>query len=131
MTPRLFVVSAPSGTGKTTIVKRLVAEKPGISLAVSHTTRQARAQERDRRDYHFVNDEEFDRIRKEGGFLEHAEVFGNRYGTSRKEVDEKLASGRQVILEIDWQGAEQVRRAKPDAVSIFLLPRRAVNWSGV
>ena len=122
MIPRLFVVSAPSGTGKTTIVKRLVEEKPGISLAVSHTTRPPREQERNQRDYYFVNNQDFDRIRQGGGFLEHAEVFGNRYGTSRNEVEEKLASGRQVILEIDWQGAEQVRRAKPDAVSIFLLP---------
>ena len=122
MTPRLFVVSAPSGTGKTTIVKRLVEANPGVSLAVSHTTRPPREQERDNRDYYFVSDAAFDEIRGGDGFLEHADVFGNRYGTSRREVDGKLASGRQVILEIDWQGAEQVRRAKPEAQSIFLLP---------
>ncbi len=122
MTPRLFVVSAPSGTGKTTIVRRLVRENPGVSLAVSHTTRPPREQERDTHDYHFVSDAAFDEIRDAGGFLEHANVFGNRYGTSRREVEEKLAGGSQVILEIDWQGAEQVRRAMPEAQSIFLLP---------
>lgn len=122
MTPRLFVVSAPSGTGKTTIVKRLVEENPGVSLAVSHTTRPPRDSEQDKRDYYFVSDTAFDEIRGADGFLEHANVFGNRYGTSRREVNEKLASGRQVILEIDWQGARQVRRARSDAQGIFLLP---------
>ncbi len=122
MTPRLFVVSAPSGTGKTTIVKRLVEENSGVSLAVSHTTRTPREQEQDTRDYYFVSDEAFDEIREGGGFLEHAEVFGNRYGTSRGEVEGKLATGSRVILEIDWQGAEQVRTAMPEAISVFLLP---------
>ena len=122
MTPRLFVVSAPSGTGKTTIVKRLVEENPGVSLAVSHTTRPPREQERNERDYYFVSNAAFDAIRGDNGFLEHADVFGNRYGTSRQEVQRKMASGRQVILEIDWQGAEQVRSAMPEAQSIFLLP---------
>lgn len=119
---RLFVVSAPSGAGKTTIVRRLVDGRPGVSLAVSHTTRPARANERHRRDYFFVADKAFDAIRDGDGFLEHAEVFGNRYGTSRREVEGKLASGRRVILEIDWQGAAQVRRAMPEAESVFLLP---------
>lgn len=122
MTSRLFVVSAPSGTGKTTIVRRLVKSVPGVSLAVSHTTRPARDSERHERDYFFVRDAEFDAIRDCDGFLEHAEVFGNRYGTSRSEVEAKLASGRRVILEIDWQGAAQVRRAMPEAESVFLLP---------
>ena len=122
MTPRLFVVSAPSGTGKTTIVKRMVEENPGVSLAVSQTTRAPRESEQDKRDYYFVSAAAFDEIRGADGFLEHADVFGNRYGTSRREVDEKLAGGRRVILEIDWQGAEQVRRARPDAQGIFLLP---------
>ena len=122
MTPLLFVVSAPSGTGKTTIVKRLVEENPAVSLAVSHTTRPPREQEQDKRDYYFVSDAEFDEIRGEDGFLEHANVFGNRYGTSHREVEEKLGSGRQVILEIDWQGADQVRRAMPEAQTVFLLP---------
>ena len=122
MTPRLFVVSAPSGTGKTTIVKRLVEENPGVGLAVSHTTRPPREKERHKRDYYFVSDAAFDEIRGRDGFLEHATVFGNRYGTSRQEVEGRLASGRQVILEIDWQGAEQVRHAMPEAQSVFLLP---------
>ena len=121
-TARLFVVSAPSGTGKTTIVRRLVEEIPGVCLAVSHTTREPRDHERDGRDYYFVNDETFDEIRDQDGFLEHARVFGNRYGTSRREVEEKRAKGSHVILEIDWQGAGQVRRAMPQAKSIFLLP---------
>ena len=122
MTPRLTVVSAPSGTGKTTIVRRLVEENPGVSLAVSHTTRAPRSQERDGRDYYFVTDRDFDELREAGGFLEHANVFGNRYGTSRAEVEERLSAGNQVILEIDWQGARQVRRSMPEARSIFLLP---------
>ena len=122
MTAGLFVVSAPSGTGKTTIVKRLVKDTPGVSLAVSHTTREPRRREQHGRDYYFVSDARFDAIRDRKGFLEHARVFGNRYGTSRKEVEDKRAEGRHVILEIDWQGAGQVRDAMPDALSIFLLP---------
>ena len=122
MTPRLFVVSAPSGTGKTTIVKRLVSANADVSLAVSHTTRPPREREKDGRDYYFVTDSEFDEIRDAHGFLEHASVFGNRYGTSRREVEDKRARGRQVVLEIDWQGAEQVRSSMPDAQSVFLLP---------
>ena len=122
MTSRLFVVSAPSGTGKTTIVKRLVNASPDVSLAVSHTTRPPREKERDGRDYYFVTDSEFDEIRDADGFLEHARVFGNRYGTSRGEVEDKRARGRQVVLEIDWQGAGQVRSSMPDSQSIFLLP---------
>ena len=122
MAVNLFVVSAPSGTGKTTIVRRLIQELPGVSLAVSHTTRPERGNEQHARDYFFVTDAEFDAIRERGGFLEHAEVFGNRYGTSRAEVEEKLASGSRVILEIDWQGAAQVRRAMPEAQTVFLLP---------
>lgn len=122
MTPRLFVVSAPSGTGKTTVVKRLVNANPDVSLAVSHTTRPPRKTEMDGRDYYFVTDSEFDEIRDANGFVEHARVFGKRYGTSRREVEDKRARGRQVVLEIDWQGAEQVRNSMPGSQSIFLLP---------
>ncbi|HHQ41865.1 MAG TPA: guanylate kinase [Chromatiales bacterium] len=118
----LFIVSAPSGAGKTSLVKALVERDPRVVLSVSHTTRPPRPGERDGVDYHFVDGATFERMAAEGAFLEHAEVFGNRYGTARATVERELAADRDVILEIDWQGARQVRAAMPEAVSVFILP---------
>ncbi len=119
---RLFLISAPSGAGKTSLVARLIADDPRLHLSVSYTTRPRRPSERDGANYHFVDARTFDRMIEEGAFLEHAEVFGHRYGTSREWVTDHLRDGDDVILEIDWQGARQIRRALPEAISIFILP---------
>ncbi|HWU77479.1 MAG TPA: guanylate kinase [Rhodanobacter sp.] len=121
-TGTLFVVAAPSGAGKSTLVNALLEREPTISLSVSHTTRPPRVGETYGRHYYFVERAEFEREIGEDVFLEHAEVHGNLYGTSRTTVQELLAQGRDVLLEIDWQGAEQIRRSKPDCVSVFILP---------
>jgi guanylate kinase len=118
----LFVVAAPSGAGKSTLVNALLQREPAISLSVSHTTRPPRAGEEYGRHYFFVERAEFEREVAEGIFLEHAEVHGNLYGTSRTAVQALLAQGRDVLLEIDWQGAQQIRASKPDCVSVFILP---------
>lgn len=118
----LFVVSAPSGTGKTTLVKALTERDENVVLSISHTTRSRRRGERDGVDYHFVNAARFRGMIEEGVFLEHANVFGHFYGTSRDSVYRELDAGRDVVLEIDWQGARQVRDRIPDAVGIFILP---------
>lgn len=118
----LYVVAAPSGAGKTSLVNALVERDPELVLSVSYTTRAPRPGEEDGAHYHFVSDDAFDRMVAEGAFLEHAEVFGKRYGTGRNQVVEALGKGRDVILEIDWQGARQVREAMPESVSIFILP---------
>jgi guanylate kinase len=118
----LFVVAAPSGAGKSTLVNALLEREPAISLSVSHTTRPPRPGELYGRHYYFVEREVFEREIAEGIFLEHAEVHGNLYGTSRTSVQSLLVQGRDVLLEIDWQGAEQIRRSKPDCVSVFILP---------
>lgn len=118
----LYIVAAPSGAGKTTLVKRLVETTPELVVSISHTTRAARAGEREGEHYYFTAPDAFATMVAEGAFLEHAEVFGNRYGTSRAAVQTQLASGRDVILEIDWQGARQVRALWPDSVSVFILP---------
>jgi guanylate kinase len=118
----LFTVSAPSGAGKTSLVKALVQRNPSIRISVSHTTRAKRPGEVDGQDYHFVSKDEFMKRVSAGGFLEHAEVFGNYYGTSQQAVDKLLQQGHDVILEIDWQGAAQVRRLRPGVVSVFILP---------
>jgi len=118
----LLVISAPSGAGKTTLVRHLMEHQPSLYFSISHTTRPMRRGERHGHDYFFVDDDEFETIRRRGGFLEHAEVFGNRYGTSREQVEQLLADGKDVLLEIDWQGAQQVRASLPDCVSIFVLP---------
>lgn len=118
----LFIVAAPSGAGKSTLVNALLEREPDISLSISHTTRPPRPGEQYGRHYFFVERAEFEREVAEGIFLEHAEVHGNFYGTSRRTVQELLQQGRDVLLEIDWQGAAQIRKTKPDCVSVFILP---------
>ena len=118
----LFVVAAPSGAGKSTLVHALLERESAISLSVSHTTRPPRPGEQSGRQYYFVDRAEFERKIAEGVFLEHAEVHGNLYGTSRTRVAARLEQGRDVLLEIDWQGAEQIRRSQSDCVSVFILP---------
>ncbi len=119
---KLFVVSAPSGAGKTTLVRALVTQRPNLVVSVSHTTRRPRANEVEGREYFFVTTEEFQRLVRSGAFLEHAQVFDNFYGTGAAQVRAQLEAGRDVLLEIDWQGARQVRRALPECVTIFILP---------
>jgi guanylate kinase len=119
---RLIVIAAPSGAGKTSLVKALLATSPSLRLSVSHTTRQRRPTEAEGREYHFVSVPEFERRKDSGEFLEHARVFDNFYGTSRAFVEQQLAAGHDVVLEIDWQGAQQVRRAMPQCLSVFILP---------
>lgn len=121
-TGTLYTVSAPSGAGKTSLVKALVDGDSRITVSVSHTTRAMRPGEKDGVNYHFVDRDEFESMLRRNAFLEHAQVFGNYYGTSREWVEETLAAGRDVILEIDWQGAAQVRALMPDTVGIFILP---------
>lgn len=118
----LFVISAASGAGKTSLVRAMLAQDPILKLSVSHTTRALRPGEEDGIHYHFVAEPVFLDILGQGGFLESAHVHGARYGTSRQEVDGALAAGRDVILEIDWQGAQQIRHLYPQATSIFILP---------
>lgn len=118
----LYIVSAASGTGKTSLLKALLEQTNGISLSISHTTRDARVGEENGVHYHFVGKNTFHNLIEDGDFLEHAEVFGNFYGTSQSAVERQLNQGEDVILEIDWQGAEQVRKLMPNAVSIFILP---------
>ena len=119
---QLFVISAPSGAGKTSLVKALLEGRRDLCLSVSHTTRTARPNEVDGREYHFVLVEEFQKLADRHEFLEHAKVFDNYYGTSAPFVKANLNRGRSVILEIDWQGARQVRASLPECVSIFVLP---------
>ena len=119
---RLFVVAAPSGAGKTSLVRELLRRVPRLQLSVSHTTRARRPTEAEGREYYFVTVAEFQKMVSEGRFLEHARVFENYYGTAREPVERTLAQGRDVVLEIDWQGARQVRAALPSCLSIFVLP---------
>lgn len=119
---KLFVFAAPSGAGKTTLVHAVVAKRPELRFSISYTTRKPRRNEADGADYLFVTREEFMRLREQGEMLEYAEVFDNYYATSRSQVEKHLADNRNVILEIDWQGAQQVRESMPECVTIFILP---------
>lgn len=118
----LFIVSAPSGAGKTTLVSRLMADDPAVMHSVSYTTRAARPGETNGVNYHFIDTQRFLAMREKGDFLEWAEVHGNFYGTSKAWIAQQVASGQDVLLEIDWQGAQQVRKLFPAAVGIFILP---------
>jgi len=119
---RLFVITAPSGAGKTSLIDALMRDDPSLKLSISYTTRMPRPGEKDGVDYHFVDDATFLAMRGRGEFLESAEVHGYRYGTSKGVITEALAKGEDLILEIDWQGARQVRAIYPEAVGIFILP---------
>ena len=118
----LYIVSAPSGAGKTSLVKALIDREPLVRVSVSHTTRAIRPGEVDGTNYHFVSREQFSGMLERNEFLEHAEVFGNLYGTSQQSIEQTLAEGFDLILEIDWQGAQQVRRLLPQSRSIYILP---------
>jgi guanylate kinase len=118
----LFVVTAPSGAGKSSLIAKLLEDERGLALSVSYTTRSPRPGERNGREYHFVDLPAFEAMLERGEFLESAEVHGHRYGTSQKVIEEVRASGRDLLLEIDWQGAAQVRRLYPESVGVFILP---------
>ena len=122
MSGNLFIVCAPSGAGKTTLVDALLKADSGIRLSVSYTTREPRAGEVDGREYHFVSQEKFQEMAAAGAFLESAVVHGNYYGTSQPWINDQRAAGADILLEIDWQGAAQVRKMMPDAIGIFVLP---------
>ena len=122
MTGKLFIISAPSGAGKTSLARALIANQTNCKMSVSHTTRQRRSNEVEAVDYFFVSNDEFLAMTEQGVFLEYAEVYGNYYGTSRVAVDEMLAQGCNVLLDIDWQGARLVRDQMPEAISVAILP---------
>lgn len=119
---KLFVISAPSGAGKTTLVKSLIKGNENIKCSTSYTTRSPRINEKEGEDYFFVSKEEFMQLKNNNKFIEHAKVFNNYYATSREEIEKILCQGAHAILEIDWQGARQVRQSIPECVSIFILP---------
>lgn len=118
----LYIISAPSGAGKTSLVKALIERDPGITVSISHTTRSMRPGEEDGVNYHFVDKATFQQMIDDGAFLEYAKVFDNFYGTASSSIEQQLASGQDIILEIDWQGARQIRELMPEHVSIFILP---------
>ena len=122
MAGNLYVVAAPSGAGKTTLVRLLLEQEPDVHLSISYTTRAPRTGEQDGREYNFVEVAEFRAMIDRGEFLEWAEVHGNFYGTSKKWIADQLAAGHDVLLEIDWQGAQQVRVSFPEAIGVFILP---------
>jgi guanylate kinase len=119
---KLFVIAAPSGAGKTSLVRALMERVLSLRFSISYTTRKPRPNEQHGRDYFFVDHAEFERMVAAGEFLEHARVFDNYYGTSKPQVESMLADGENVLLEIDWQGAQQIRRAMPECITIFILP---------
>ncbi len=119
---KLMVLSSPSGAGKTTITRNLIARDPRFRFSISYTTRAPRHTEQQGRDYFFINGTEFERMVAADEFLEHAQVFGHHYGTGRSHVDELLRAGHSVLLDIDWQGARQVRERAPDAITVFIFP---------
>lgn len=119
---KLFIFSAASGTGKTSLAKALIERNPNIAFSVSHTTRAPRPGEQHGVHYYYVSREEFDRMAAAGEFVEHATVFGNSYGTSKKAIEDRLAAGKDVILDIDWQGARAIKQWRPETVSVFILP---------
>lgn len=122
MAAKVFVITGPSGVGKGTLISALLERVPGLDLSTSATTRDPRPGERDGREYHFLEPEDFERRVRDGDFLEHATYTGNRYGTLRSELDHRLAAGESVVLEIEVQGARQVRSSMPEAVQIFIAP---------
>lgn len=122
LTGTLFIVSAPSGTGKTSLVNALVRDTNHLKLSISHTTRPARPKEIDGYNYHFISEKKFKQMEMAGVFMESANVFGNFYGTSQDTVQKMLDEGHDVVLEIDWQGAEQIKKRFPQSISIFILP---------
>jgi guanylate kinase len=119
---RLFVITAPSGAGKTSLIAALLKDEPSLRLSISYTTRPPRPGEQNAREYHFVDDATFLAMRERGEFLESAEVHGYRYGTSKRVITDALAQGQDLVLEIDWQGARQVRTLYPHCIGIFILP---------
>ena len=124
----MLVLSSPSGAGKTTIARRLREEDKSVEMSISHTTRQRRNGEKDGKDYHFVDRETFTQMRDQGEFLEWAVVFDNYYGTTRRPVEDALAAGRDVLFDVDWQGAASLRdQAKNDVVTVFVLPPTAAD----
>jgi guanylate kinase len=122
MKGKLFVITAPSGAGKSSLIQAILKDDPSLKLSISYTTRPPRPGEQNGREYHFVDDREFLAMRDRGEFLESAEVHGNRYGTAKSVIREALERGHDLLLEIDWQGAQQVRKLHPDCVGIFILP---------
>ncbi|MDD5409997.1 MAG: guanylate kinase [Methylobacter sp.] len=119
---KLYIIAAPSGAGKTSLVKQLVADLDNLTVSISHTTRQMRPGEMHGQDYYFVTVADFQAMLQKQAFLEHARVFDNFYGTAQQTVEENLKKGFDVILEIDWQGAQQIKKLLPDSLSIFILP---------
>lgn len=121
-TGNLFIISAPSGTGKTSLVRALLKTDPALCLSISHTTRPPRSDEINGRDYHFVSKTEFEQMQRQGEFVESAQVYGNLYGTSKQEIAQAINSGKDLLLEIDCQGAKQIRTCFPQSIGIFILP---------